>query len=155
MARGVIGIERETLLRPIRKNLDQFAACQERVETKLDGLRYAMACDAGGEFGRKIIHDEPAGYFDLYDLPGAMELPGKGTAGHGVTEQNAFVLRQIARVPWPTAAREVGGRRTGKDARFQKLARDQAGWLRLPEPHGDINSFRHEITQRVADQEFD
>src|SRR5580704_7205689 len=132
MARGMIGIERETLLSPIRKNLDQFAAFQERVETKLDGLRYAMACNAGGEFGRKIVHDETAGYLDLYDLPGAMELPGKGTPGNGVTEQNAFVPHQIVRVPWPTAAREVGGRGTGKDARFQKPARDQAGWLRLP-----------------------
>ena len=86
MARGVIGIERETLLRPLAKNLHQFAACQERVETKLDALRYAMACNAGGEFGRKIVHDETAGYLDFYDLSGAMELPGKGTAGNGVTE---------------------------------------------------------------------
>src|ERR1700734_2857911 len=114
-----------------------------------------MACNAGGEFGRKIVHDETAGYLDLYDLPGAMEFPGKGTAGNGVTEQNAFVPHQIARVPLPPGPREVGGRGTGEDARFQKLARDQAGWLRLPETHGDINSFRHEIAQRVADQEFD
>src|SRR5580704_4913925 len=111
-----------------------------------------MTRSAGREFGRKIIHDEPAGYLDLYDLAGAMELPGKGTAGNGVTEQNAFVPHQIARVPWPTAARKVGGRGTGKDARFQQLARDQAGGLRLPEPHGDINSFRHKITQLVANQ---
>ena len=114
-----------------------------------------MACNAGGEFGRKIVHDKTAGYLDLYDLPGAMELPGKGTAGHGVTEQNAFVPHQIARVPWPTAARKVGGRGTGKDARFQELPRDQTGWLRLPEPYGDIKTFRHEIAQRVADQEFE
>src|SRR5580700_4612555 len=99
-----------------------------------------MTRRAGGEFGRKIIHHKPAGYLDLYDLPGAMELPGKGTAGHGVTEQNAFVPHQLARVPWPTAARKVGGRGTGEDARFQQLARDQAGWLRLAKPHGDIKS---------------
>src|SRR5580692_12917823 len=114
-----------------------------------------MACNAGGELGREIVHDETAGHLDLYDFPGAMELPGKGTASHGVTEQNAFVLRQIARGPWPTAAREIGGRGTGKDARFQQLARDQTGWLRLSKPHGDINSFRHKIAQRVADQYFD
>ena len=46
MARGVIRIEREALPRPIRKNLDQFSARQQRVETELDGLRYAMACNA-------------------------------------------------------------------------------------------------------------
>jgi hypothetical protein len=114
-----------------------------------------MTRSAGGEFGCKIIHDKPAGHFDLYDLPGAMELPGKGTTGHGITKQKAFVPHQIARVPWPTAARKVGRRGTGKDARFQQLARDQTRWLRLPEPHGDINSFRHEITQRVADKQFD
>jgi hypothetical protein len=108
-----------------------------------------------GELRRKIVHDKPAGHFDLDDLPGAMELPRKRTAGNGIAEQKAFVPHQIARVPWLPAARKVRGRGTGKDACFQQLARDQARWLRLPEPHGDINSFRYEIAQRVADKQFD
>src|SRR3954467_8354210 len=114
-----------------------------------------MACSAGGELGRKIIHDESAGHRDFYDLPRAMKLPGKGTAGNGVTEQNAFMLHQIARVPRTTAPRKVSRRSTGEDARLQQLARDQAGWFRLPEPHGNINAFGHEITKRVTDQQFE
>ena len=78
MARGVISIERVPLLCPIRKDLNQLAARKQRVEAKLDGLRYSVACSAGGEFGREIIHDEPAAHLDLHDLSGAMELHGNG-----------------------------------------------------------------------------
>src|ERR1700724_2635004 len=154
MTGGMIRIERETLLRPIGKNLDQFAARQQGVDTKLDSLRYTMACSAGGEFGRKIIHDKTAGHLDLYDLPSTVELPRKGTACDRVAIQDALMSPQIARESWPTAARKVGGGGTGKDARLEQLARDQAGRLRLPEPDRHIDSLRHEITQRVADQQF-
>ena len=73
-----------------------------------------VARGAGDEFGREIIQDEPACHLDLHDLSVAMELPGKGTAGHGIAKQKAFVPHEIARVPGPTAAGKVGRRRTGE-----------------------------------------
>jgi hypothetical protein len=41
--------------------------------------------------GRKISHDEAAGDLDRHDLPGAVELPGKGTACDGIEVQDAPV----------------------------------------------------------------
>src|SRR5439155_2120561 len=152
MAGGMIRVERVALFRPILEDLDQFAARQPRVETKLDGQRNALACGAGSEFGCEIIQDEPASHVDLYDLAGAMEFPGKGTARDGVAVQKTFMPHQIAWVSWSAAAGKVAGRRAGDDARLQKLARDHAGLLRLPESHRDVNAFGHQITQRIADE---
>jgi hypothetical protein len=83
-----------------------------------------------------------------------MELPGKGPASYGIAKQKAFVPHQIARVPRSTAAGEIRGCGTSEDAGLEKLARDQTGWLRLPEPHCNVKTFRHQIAQRVADQKL-
>ena len=90
MAREVVGIERVALLRPIRQDLDQLTLRQHWGETKLDGLRDAVAGSAGGEFGREFVEHEPAACLHLNDLSGAMELPGKRATAAGITEQKAF-----------------------------------------------------------------
>src|SRR4029434_5949442 len=91
MAREVVGVERVALLRPIREDLDQLAVRQHRGETKLDGLRDAMAGSAGGELGREFVEHEPAVHLHLNDLSGAMEFPGEGTTGHGIAVEEALM----------------------------------------------------------------
>ena len=72
-----------------------------------------------------------------------MKLPGERTASGRIAEQKAFVPFQVPRVPGLSAARKICRRSTGEDARFQKLACDLPGRLRLPEPHCDIKGFRY------------
>ena len=51
MPRRKVRIERKTLLRPIREDLDQFAAFQQRIKTEGEALRDAVPSRAGIELG--------------------------------------------------------------------------------------------------------
>src|ERR1700687_5147989 len=113
MAGRVVRIERISLLRPVRKDLDQLPARDQCIETKLNGLRYAVARGAASEFSRQLIEDEPAAHLDLHNLPGPMKLPGKRPARDGVPVKEAFVPHQIARVPWLAVGGKIGRRRAG------------------------------------------
>ena len=127
MPRGLIGIERKPLLGPICKGLNQFTAREQRIETEFEGLRDAMAGRARGEFGGEIVDDEPPTDLDLDYLGVAMELPRERPPRNGITEQKAFLVREV---PWVTRFAMVGkidGGRAGQNARLQELARDEPG----------------------------
>ena len=51
MPRREVRIERKMLLRPIREDLDQFAAFQQRIKTEGEALRDAVPSRAGIELG--------------------------------------------------------------------------------------------------------
>jgi len=76
--RGVIGIERKPLLGPICKDLNQFTAREQRIETEFEGLRDAMPGRAGGEFGGEIVDDEPPADLDLDYLKARAARAGEG-----------------------------------------------------------------------------
>jgi len=58
MARGVVGIERIELIRPIRQNPDQFTAFQEGRETHGEALEHSLARHAGGDRDGRIVEHQ-------------------------------------------------------------------------------------------------
>jgi hypothetical protein len=108
----------------------------------------------GGKLGGEVVEYQPAIHFYLHDLAGAMEFPGKGAAGDRVAVKQAFVLRKVARVLRPTVAGKIGRSSAGKNARLQQLASDQVGWFWFAESHRHVKAVGHQITQRVADEQF-
>ena len=81
MPRREVRIQRKTLLRPIREDLDQFAVFQQRIKTEGEALRDSVPSRAGTELGGKVVDNQPAADLDLDHLADAMELPRKRSAG--------------------------------------------------------------------------
>src|ERR1700739_1187490 len=108
MPRREVRIELKTPLRPIRENLDQFAAFQQRIKTEGEALRDAVPSRAGIELGGKVVDNQPAADLDLDHLAAAMELPWERPPGYRIAEQQAFVLHEVLWVLRPAVAGQVG-----------------------------------------------
>ena len=92
----MICVEWVALLRPVRQNLDELAASEQRLKAKLDSLCDAVPGRTGRELGSEVIEDQLTAHLHLHDFASAMELPRKGTGGYGVAAEQAFVLRKVA-----------------------------------------------------------
>jgi hypothetical protein len=75
MARGVIGVERIKLLRPVTQHRHQIAAPQPGIEPERETLEQAVTGGAGLDGGRGIVGRHPVSHIDIDGLAVSRERP--------------------------------------------------------------------------------
>jgi hypothetical protein len=86
LPRRLVDTERKTLLCPISKDLDEFAAGKQWIDAEGEGLRNAKSSRAGSKLGGKVVDNQPTGDVDLDHFADAMELPGEWRASYRVAK---------------------------------------------------------------------
>src|SRR5579859_6078004 len=97
MARGVVGVERIKLFRPLRQDRHEVSARQERRQADAEALENAVARHAGGHGDGRIIQHQAARDLDLGDLRASVKLPWKRKAGLRITEEKRLVMDEVMR----------------------------------------------------------
>ena len=116
VAGGVIGVEREALVGPVGQNSDQLSAREPVTEAERKALKHALAGDAGGDRGRRVVQHQSAGDLDFDHLGAALERPRKRAASLRIAEKQCLVLDEIVRRLGLAVLCEISGGRAGQDA---------------------------------------
>jgi len=151
LARGIVGIQGETLFLPIRKEGYQPSVREMGVDAEFEKLSDPISCQAHSVHRRDVTQNELALRLNLDLLSTFTECPLEGAACLRISkiDHPMSICDQLLWIGRVAVFLQVARRGYGKNSRVQQSSGDECGWARLAEANSQIVPIRDQISEAL------
>jgi len=151
MARGIVGIEGETFLLPIRKESHQSSAREMGIDAEFENLSDPIAGHAHSVHGCDVTQHELALRLNLDLLSTFTKCPLEGAACLRVSkiDHPMSICDQLLWIGRVAMFLQVDRRGHGKNSCVQQSSGEKSGWARLAEANCQIVPIRDQISEAL------